>query len=220
MTMRLTPLIPLILVAAFAAGCGTAPDSSLRGLAPPPGWGETIREDRTDKDEGFAQGADSPLLPEDRAGFQGLDYWEPNPDLYFVGPIRFYEQPETFRIPATSGGDRPCARVGFVEFSYGGSTHKLQIYQLMDQRPGDGSSLFLPFKDATTGEDTYPAGRYLDIAGTESGPFVLDFNRAKNPFCAYGDPSRFACPVAPAENTLSFRLEAGERGFKLPATES
>ena len=68
--------------------------------------------------------------------------------------------------------------------------------------------------DATTGTETYPAGRYLELFGPPGGPFALDFNRAQNPSCAYGAPERFACPVTPAENRLELRIEAGETGFK------
>ena len=96
----------------------------------------------------------------------------------------------------------------------------LQVYRLLDQPPRqDGLGLFLPFKDRTTGKDTYPAGRYVDLEGPDGGPFVLDFNRAYNPSCAYGEPERFQCPVTPAENTLSVAVSVGERGSASPARE-
>ncbi len=89
----------------------------------------------------------------------------------------------------------------------------LQVYRLLDlpDRPG-GEGLFLPFKDETTGKESYAAGRYVDLEGPDGGPFVLDFNRAYNPSCAYGDPERFQCPVTPAENALPISVTAGERG--------
>jgi uncharacterized protein (DUF1684 family) len=94
-----------------------------------------------------------------------------------------------------------------------GGTRTLQVYRLLDlpERAG-GDGLFLPFKDGTTGNETYSAGRYVDLQGPDGGPFVLDFNRAYDPSCAYGDASRFECPVTPKENTLTVRVTAGERG--------
>ena len=56
----------------------------------------------------------------------------------------------------------------------------------------------------------------MALQGSEGGPYILDFNLAHNPFCAYGAPERFACPRAPSENRLSVRIEAGERGYKQP----
>ena len=89
----------------------------------------------------------------------------------------------------------------------------LQVYRLLDlpERSG-GDGLFLPFKDQTTGKETYAAGRYVDLDGPDDGPFVLDFNLAYNPSCAYGEPERFQCPVTPAENRLPIAVTAGERG--------
>jgi uncharacterized protein (DUF1684 family) len=100
-----------------------------------------------------------------------------------------------------------------VTFLRGGRVVALHVYRLLDlpERAG-GEGLFLPFKDQTTGKETYPAGRYVDLVGPDGGPFVLDFNRAYNPSCAYGEPERFQCPVTPAENALPIAVTAGERG--------
>ena len=81
-----------------------------------------------------------------------------------------------------------------------------------------------PTRRAATSRPQGPAGEIRVVPGaggrlTAAGPFVLDFNRAYNPSCAYGAPERFACPVTPKENRLDLRIEAGERGFKLPPDE-
>ena len=79
-----------------------------------------------------------------------------------------------------------------------------------------GGGLFLPFRDATAGGETYGAGRYLldtvkgaDLGTGDGGGLVLDFNYAYNPSCAY-DP-RWSCPLAPSENRMQVAVEAGER---------
>ncbi len=68
---------------------------------------------------------------------------------------------------------------------------------------------FLPFRDRTSGSETYGAGRYLDIEPSDDGTATIDFNEAYNPFCAYNDA--YACPLPPPENWLQVRIEAGER---------
>jgi len=81
--------------------------------------------------------------------------------------------------------------------------------------PGSATAadLFVPFMDATTGRETYPAGRYVSLEDAGEGRYVLDFNLAFNPSCAYGTPERFQCPRTPAENRLAVAIRAGERGW-------
>jgi uncharacterized protein (DUF1684 family) len=74
---------------------------------------------------------------------------------------------------------------------------------------GDAANVFVPFADATSGSETYGAGRYLDIEREEDGTYSLDFNLAYHPSCAYDE--RFTCPLTPAENRLAVPIRAGER---------
>ncbi len=201
-------------------------------IQPPGHWEAALHEGRSLKDEAFRESPDTPLPADDVDGFAGLQYWAPDSAYYFVGPIHVYTTKERFDIVTTSGQSRPCEKFGWIQFPAGGLPRKLQVYRLLDIGDGSGSaeSLLLPFADETTGKETYPAGRYVDLEGPTDelhvtngpdnrpisvGPYVLDFNRAYNPSCAYGAPERFACPVTPAENRLRTRIEAGERGFKL-----
>jgi uncharacterized protein (DUF1684 family) len=167
------------------------------------------------KDEIFREDPETPLLAADVAAFQGLDYWPATEKFYMAGSINYYDQPEEFTILTTTGKPRSAAKVGRVSFLIDGERHLLQVYRLLDgaKRPGD-SGFFVPFMDLTTGTETYPTGRYVDLVGPIGGPYVLDFNTAYNPSCAYGDPGRFVCPVTPQENSLKVRIEAGERGYK------
>ncbi len=202
-------------------------------ILPPGSWEAELQRSRSFKDEAFRESPDTPLLADDVEAFAGLQYWAPDSAYYYAGPIHVHTRKERFNIVTTSGINRPCERFGWIEFPVGGLPQKLQVYRLLDI--GDGAksaeSLLLPFADGTTGKETYPAGRYMDLEGPTDelavtngpdnrpisvGPYVLDFNRAYNPSCAYGDPERFACPVTPVENRLRLRIEAGERGFKLP----
>ena len=202
-----------------ALGCRSGDRRLMVSIPPPRDWQEELRQLREQRDDFFRTSAESPLLPEDVPGFRGLDYWEPDPRYYFVGPINRYVEPERFSIVTTAGQTRPCEKLGWIGFTVDGTFMTLQVYRLLDVDPSaGGDGLLLPFNDGTTGKESYPAGRYLDLRIFPGGLVALDFNKAYNPSCAYGDPERFACPSTPAANRLSVRIEAGERGYREPAT--
>ena len=82
-------------------------------------------------------------------------------------------------------------------------------------RPSSGAEYgFVPFTDATSGVETYGAGRYMDVEIPASGveSMILDFNRAYNPYCAY--THYYNCPIPPSENALSIEVKAGEKAYK------
>ena len=69
--------------------------------------------------------------------------------------------------------------------------------------------LFVPFGDLTNKNETYRAGRYLDLERTATGLYDLDFNRAYHPFCLFN--TTYECPIPPRENHLQVPVRAGER---------
>ena len=202
-------LLVCLLVCLLAAGCSSGADGRMAGGSAPDGWEASVSEWRARRDAMMRDAETSPLLPADLPGFAGLQYFDVDPSYRFEGPIQFYPRPERFQIITTAGKQRPCDKIGWLTFRLGGEVHILQVYRLVDI-----GEPFLPFTDGTSGEESYPAGRYIDIEMIEEGRYVLDFNRAYNPSCAYGDPQRFACPVTPKENRMIVRVEAGEKGFK------
>jgi len=204
-------LAALALISLAACGAGGPP--VMTPVPPPASWGREIAADRAAKDEAFRIDDDSPLPKAARASFTGLIYYPLDPAWRYGGLLEPYERPERMTIVTTTGEMRPCEKWGRVRFEREGRVLTLQVYRLLDlpERPG-GAGLFLPFKDATSGKETYAAGRYVDLEGPEGGPFTLDFNRAYNPSCAYGEPQRFQCPATPKENTLDVAVAAGERG--------
>ena len=207
--MRLARTLIVLVLGIGAASCARDTFTEMVHVPQIEGYETRLAEFRDRRDVYFSTDPESPLLPEERENFTGLDYFEPDPSLYFVGDLQIYVQPETLQLVTTSGQARVAERVGFVAFRIDGRPLRLQVYRLADGTGG----LFLPFQDATTGIDTYPAGRYLNlIPSAASGPYELDFNRAYNPSCAYGGAERFACPVTPLENRLDARIAAGERG--------
>ncbi len=202
----------LLLVVAATFGCQPYDTTVMMSLEPPQDWVARLETARQERDHYFRTSPESPLITEEIPGFEGLEYYEPSSGYYFVGEIEYYAEPEPIEMITTSGKQRPCEKIGRVRFAIDGTPTTLQVYRLLDiQDPT--AALFLPFNDVTTGTETYPAGRYADLVGPQGGPYVLDFNRAYNPSCAYGAPERFACPVTPAENRLKVRIAAGERGY-------
>jgi uncharacterized protein (DUF1684 family) len=167
---------------------------------------------RADKDEFFRRGHDSPVPATDREAFTGLPYFPVDEALRLEGlALAPYagSEPTNFQIPTSDGKLREAVRAGTFAFELGGATQHLTGYTFAE---GESESVFLPFLDATSGSETYGAGRYLDLYPEADGTYVIDFNLAYHPSCVY-DP-RFSCPLTPAENRLPLRIEAGER---LPA---
>lgn len=165
---------------------------------------ETLLEDRRSKDEFFATSHHSPIEHHDRHNFAGLSYFEPNPDLVFTLPAEPADGSEV-RIDTSDGQERVFHRAATVDFEVAGKTATLTLYST--GQPG----FFIPFRDATSGKETYGAGRYLDIEPNADGTVTIDFNQSYNPSCVYNDA--YSCPLPPAENWLQVPIEAGELDY-------
>ena len=168
---------------------------------------------RLEKDSIFVHASGSPLRDEDKVSFSGLKYFPYADDLSFSGPIIRFEKADSTQIYATKEGDiRPAIALGYFPFEYKGTSYKLQIYKLYSKQDPEKSFLFLGFSDKTTGSETYSAGRYIDLQENPENYYVVDFNYAYNPYCAYND--RYSCALPPAENNLPFEVTAGEKIYK------
>lgn len=162
---------------------------------------------RQSKDQFFAQDHDAPLTHEQQTEFNGLNYFDENDDLRFrIGPD-LIEGDDVIEMQTSTGDATSYQRWGTVSFEVDGQTAKLTLY-----RHKDGGNIFLPFVDATSGEETYGAGRYLDVEQTHDGEIVVDFNYAYNPYCAYNE--QWSCPLTPFENRVQVPIRAGEKNFK------
>ena len=175
-------------------------------------YAEAVEAFRAEKDAFFRHDPHSPIPAVEREAFAGLSYFPVDPDLAFDDRVLepyTGNEPSDFQISTSDGRLRLAHRAGVLSFELDGVRLSLTAYTFDDDEGGD---LFVPFLDATSGPETYGAGRYLDLEPEEDGTYTLDFNLAYHPSCAY-DP-RFSCPLTPAENRLPVRIEAGER---LPA---
>ena len=179
--------------------------------SPPYGWADSIRQQREAKRDQFKNSPRSPL-PDDQRGaaFPGLAYYGPDPAYRFVLPLEEHETKEPVTVETTADGEQTYLRWGAFSVDLDGETYTLQAY-----RPDrEADRLWVPFRDATSGETTYGAGRYLDLEPdthrVDDG-WILDFNAAYNPTCAYNHA--YECPMIPPENWLDVRIEAGEQEF-------
>ena len=193
-------VIILALLALLLNSCGLDEDMIEEGAFN----ADSYTEMRAEKDAYF-ESEDSPLPSNERDHFKGLRYWKPSADYVVNATMELSEDDSTIEIPTTKDDMRQATRYGVLRFTVDGTECELTAYQFAGS---DGSSLFVPFKDETTGARSYPTGRYLDIEREEGNEYVIDFNNAYNPFCAYND--RYSCPLVPSENTLDVSIEAGE----------
>ncbi|MEP7218183.1 MAG: DUF1684 domain-containing protein [Bacteroidota bacterium] len=167
-----------------------------------------IIKSRGEKDAALRTMEGSPIPEAERGTFSGLLYYPPSRAMVFNLGIEKITPPEPINLLATRGDMRPFHRYGKFSFTIDGTPCTLTAF-ISDDHP---TSLFVPFKDATNGSETYEVGRYIDLEETSDGHYRLDFNEAYNPYCAYNNA--YTCPIVPAENILHAPIRAGE---KLPA---
>jgi len=175
-------------------------------------WTAVIEAQRERKDEYFGEDPRSPLPPDVQTDFDGLDYYEVDPDYRYELDLDRFEDPEPVVVGTSTDGEQEYLAWGEFAFEVDGESVTLTAYK----GDPDEARLWVPFRDATSGAETYGAGRYLDLEPDEhrtgDGRWVLDFNEAYNPTCAYSD--RYECPLPPTTNWLDVRIEAGERTFE------
>ncbi|ELZ03191.1 hypothetical protein C482_04194 [Natrialba chahannaoensis JCM 10990] len=180
-------------------------------------WRTELEEKRTEKNEFFAEHPQSPVPPEEREAFEALEYFDPDPDYRVTATAEVHEDPEVVLMDTTTGREMRYLRVATLEFDLERAdeeledvTTELAAYQLEspNQEP-----YFIPFRDKTTGQQTYEGGRYMELAADrdlETGDeLVVDFNLAYTPFCAFSET--YDCPLPPKENWLDVTIPAGER---------
>ncbi|WP_145975246.1 DUF1684 domain-containing protein [Deinococcus gobiensis] len=175
-----------------------------------------ITEFRRRKDEHFASGR-GPVQGEALRTFRGLSYYAPDEAWALSAPLEapgMHDAGE-FTLDTNTGQPRQMALIGRVRVPLPDGERPLSVFGPLGEAAP--ARVFIPFRDATSGPETYGAGRYLDAPvsrGSGGEALVqLDFNLAYHPYCAYGDG--WTCPLPPAENRLDVAVRAGER---LPQT--
>ena len=168
---------------------------------------QTIAAARAAKDADFKNTGESPVPENRKAEFLPLAYFPIDPAYSVTAILKPSNDRTTIQMPTSIGAERQMRRVGTLEFSLKGQRLKLSAF--VEVGAPNVDRLFVPFTDLTSGTETYPAGRYLDLDRNATGIYVIDFNRAYHPYCYY-NPT-FDCPYPPAENRLNIPIRSGER---------
>ena len=134
-----------------------------------------------------------------------------------IGKFERTPNSQWFRMESSGQIKKNYRTYGVIHFTINDTAVTLNIYQSQDLMATSQfrDHLFIPFTDATTGEETYESGRYIDLEINDiiDNIITIDFNKAYNPYCAYVS-GRYNCPMPPAENRLAVAIRAGERTFK------
>lgn len=163
-----------------------------------------LEQFRQQKDQFFASDPQSPLEDGQKEVFEGLAYFPENPELRLEIEVPQFEDQAMVELPTSTGDIKTYTRYGRFTFTVDGQVAELTLF-------ASPHGFFLPFVDSQAGAETYGAGRYLDLEQLPNGKFLIDFNLAYNPYCAYND--KWNCPFPPAENRLKVPIKAGERNF-------
>ncbi len=163
-----------------------------------------LEDFRAEKDEHFKHSPHSPLTPEQRRSFTGLSYFPENPALRLELAVEAFDPQPSIEMPTSTGAVQRYKKYGRFTFTVDGQPAALTLYS------GE-HGFFLPFVDSLANTKTYGAGRYLEPEPLGGGRFLVDFNLAYNPYCAYND--RWSCPLTPFENRVKVAVRAGEKVF-------
>jgi uncharacterized protein (DUF1684 family) len=188
-------------------------------------WRAELLEHREEKDEFFRSHRQSLVPAEARDEFDGIQYFDPNPDYRVEAAVEPAEGDDSLTMETTADTEQEYARVAELGVDLQGEEHSLVAYRSVDS-PED--TLFVPFRDKTTGQETDGGGRYIEFEVGEASAsdaslegadpraggihdaetVTLDFNLAYHPFCVFNDA--FVCPLPPEENWLDTEIRAGE----------
>lgn len=184
---------------------------SFQGSQDETGYRKEIEEEREEKDRFMRTSPESPFAksPED---YKGLNYYPPDIRYRIIADLQPIKEKKAVVLTTNDGKEQRYIEYAYATFKLDGVTNKLLILEIADMGPSRGK-LFLAFGDETSAEETYGAGRYLDVTKTPgSSTITLDFNLAYNPYCAYDDS--YTCPLPPRDNILTIPIKAGEKIYQ------
>jgi uncharacterized protein (DUF1684 family) len=188
----------LLLSIAVASSCGRKPPENEQDYV------SKLAAERAQKDADFRKASD-PIPDNRKAELLPLVYFPIDPSYKVPAVLKRLDDPTIIEMPTSTGTSRRMRRYGTLEFTLKGQALKLTAFIEV----ADPNHLFVAFTDLTSGTETYPAGRYLDLTPNSTGNYELDFNRAYNPYCYYN--VSYECPYPPSENRLKIPIRAGEK---------
>jgi uncharacterized protein (DUF1684 family) len=169
----------------------------------------SIQKEREEKEIFMKSGDDSPFQSD--SNYSGLKYFPIDETYRIKAKLESIEKKKARILQTSDGIEQRYLEYAYALFQLNGVENKLLILEIMDAGPQKGK-LFLAFADETSGNETYGAGRYLDVKKVpNASSILLDFNLAYNPYCAYKD--HYSCPLPPLENLLKVAIRAGEKSY-------
>ncbi|MCX6137683.1 MAG: DUF1684 domain-containing protein [Ignavibacteriales bacterium] len=190
-----------------------------RQPAAPPEYLAALSAHRATVDSTMRSDPSSPFLRDSSIQFTGIK-WFP-PDYAFRAEARLHRYPDPSEIVTrgTKGEERHVIRYGILTFTLQQREFRLNVYKFTEaelKQRGEGlrSYLMVWFTDLTTGKETYPVGRYVEIdleSPDSTHIYVIDFNKAYNPYCAY--TSHYSCAVPTRDDVLDLAINAGEKKY-------
>lgn len=165
----------------------------------------------------FKDASKSPLKKKDLKNFKGLDFFPVDSSFIVIARLEKIENAPTFQMATSTERKALYQEYGVLKFNLKSKDFELTVYQSQDELEDEKykDDLYLAFTDATSGNESYGAGRYLDIKTTDeqaNGTILLNFNNTFNPYCAYNE--LFSCPLTPRKNHLDIKVKAGIQVFK------
>ncbi len=175
-------------------------------------WKAAFLKYQAETDSLFKVADWSPIPLQKRANFLHLNYFNYDPSWRLILTLHPYPHPDSITIMGTKSGDlRPALRAGYFAFTRQGKQCKLEVIKILPHGKYNQENLFLGFWDETSGKETYDGGRYIDLKKLPEGRYLVDFNYAYNPYCAYSH--RYSCAIPPMENRLPVPVRAGEKKY-------
>jgi uncharacterized protein (DUF1684 family) len=174
---------------------------------------QTAQEFQDELNKNYADKEKSPLTEEDLKTFTHLDFFPISDEFIVKAKFIRTKKEKPFEMKTTTARLPVYKKYGELHFSIDGEKYKLNVYQNLDfiQKKEYENYLFLPFSDTTNGNETYIGGRYIDCYIQDGKDWIIDFNKAYNPYCAYN--YKYSCPIVPLENDLPIAINAGVKKF-------
>ena len=201
--LRLThslPVVGILFGVLGAAGCTSTPAD------PGAAYVATLQKERAAKDEAFRRQIEKPVPADRQQTYLPLKYFPVDPAYAVTASFTPAPTRTPLQMPTSTGKLRNMEKVGTLAFTLKGRAQSLGAFVEVGDTP---NRLFVPFTDLTSGTETYPAGRYLELSRNVTGIYVIDFNRAFHPYCYYNDS--YDCPYPPPSNRLPIPVRAGEK---------
>jgi uncharacterized protein len=179
---------------------------------------QKILAHRAEVDSSFQADPSSPFNRDSSVHFTGIKWYPPNLEFYFSSKLNKYEKTEAVEVFGTKGDERKYIKYGYFAFMVNGAEYRINVYKFSNSDTARynlyKNYLSVWFTDETTGKETYHVGRYIDVGEESSNPdnlYILDFNNAYNPYCAYS--GLYSCAIPRKEDHLPFKVIAGELNY-------